>query len=158
MPRTLLVCAGLLAGCAAGGAPPSDSCAEPGAGSIDRLEIAAASSADLAGNVPASFTALDDGDGVPLVAGGQGANMIGFVFRVSGATAPSCLGQRTVVLDGGANRVTSNTQPLTTYAQTDGTRLTEPLWLPGEYPLDFSVTVEAAQLSLTRQLHLALPK
>ena len=80
---TSFVIALALAGCADGpGAPPLDSCLVPSAGSADALEVGAASSADLAGGVPSQFAPLHDGDGMTLIRGGQGANMLGFILRL----------------------------------------------------------------------------
>jgi hypothetical protein len=93
-----------------------------------------------------------------LIAGGQGANMLGFILHVSGATAPACLGQKTTVNDTGGNRVTTASAPLATYAQPDGTRLTHPLWLPADYPASFVVTVAAGDQSVALQLHLIFPQ
>lgn len=153
--RQLFVIALALAGCADGpaGPPPPDSCLTPSAGSADTLEVGAASSADLAGTTT-PFAPLHDGDGMALIRGGQGANMLGFILHVSGASAPACLGQTTTVTDTGGVRVTSATPPLATYEQPDGTRLTKPLWMPAEYPASFVVTVGAAGQSVTLHLHL----
>jgi hypothetical protein len=147
------------AGCSAagGGAPPTDSCAGPSAGSVDALDIGAASGADLAGE-PTTFMPLGDGDGMALIRGAQGANMLGFILRVSGASAPSCLGQQTLVSDSGGARVTASSTPLLTYAQADGTRLTKPMWLPADYPLSFVVDVDAGGRTVSRHLHLDLTK
>lgn len=150
---------GFVAGCGAAGtgAPPADRCATPSSGSVDRLELGAATTDDLAGN-PTPFAPLADGGGVTLLRGAQGADMLGFVLRVSGGAAPDCLDQRTDISDTGGARVTSSATPLATYAQPDGTRLTHPLWLPAEYPLSFVVDVAAAGQSLTLHLHLNLTK
>ena len=145
----------LVCGCGRGAPPPTDSCAAPTAGSVDGVEIGAAGAADLNGQ-PSPFVALADGDGVPLVRGNQGANMIGLVYRVSGASAPTCLAQHTTVVDGSGNKITSSTPPLATYAQPDGTRITHPLWLPADYPAQFVVDVACADKSLMRYLHLLL--
>lgn len=157
MPRPLapLVLA-LAAGCSSSvGAPPTDSCAAPSSGTVDTVELGAATAGDLAGN-PTPFTALVDGGGVTLIRGAQGANMLGFILRLAGGAAPACLGQKTVVSDSGGARVTSSTAPLATYAQPDGTRLTHPLWLPADYPLSFVVDVDAAGKTLELHLHLDL--
>lgn len=138
------------------GPPPPDSCAAPSAGSIDSLEVAAASAADLAGMPATTFAPLHDGDGMALIRGAQGANMLGFILRVSGAAAPACLGQQTTVTDTGGARVTTATPPLATYAQPDGTRLTHPLWLPADYPATFVVGVAAASQAVSLHLHLLL--
>ena len=157
--RQLFVIALALAGCADGpGAPPLDSCLTPSAGSADALEVGAASSADLAGGTPTQFAPLHDGDGMALIRGAQGANMLGFILRVSGSSAPSCLGQQTIVTDTAGARITTSTPPLATYAQPDGTRLTHPLWLPADYPATFVVDVTAANQSLQLHLHLLLTK
>jgi hypothetical protein len=129
----------------------------PTAGSVDSVEIGAARAGDLKGQ-PTPFAPLADGDGVPLVVGNQGGNMIGLVYRVGGAAAPSCLAQRTTIVDGGGAKIASSTPPLATYAQPDGTRLTKPLWLPADYPSQFVVDVACADKSLTRHLHLLLPQ
>ncbi len=150
---TLAIC---VAGCGpAPLAPRTDSCATPSAGSIDTLELGGATTTDLAGGM-SPFAPLSDGDGVMLIRGGQGATMIGLVLRVSGASAPSCLGQSTVITDSAGARVTSASPPLATYAQPDGTRLTKPLWLPADYPSTFVVTTTAANQSLALHLHVLL--
>lgn len=135
------------------GPPPPDTCTSPSTGSVDSVELGAASAADLAGH-PSSFAPLHDGDGVTLLRGGQGATMLGFILRVSGAAAPSCLGQQTAITDPAGARVTGSTAPLTTYAQPDGTRLTKPIWLPADYPATFVVNTSAGGQSVSLQLHL----
>jgi hypothetical protein len=156
--RQLLVIALFVVGCDAGaGPPPTDSCATPSAGSADTLEVGAASSADLTG-MPTAFAPLSDGDGMALIRGPQGANMIGLVLRVSGSAAPACLGQQTTVTDTGGARITAASPPLATYAQPDGTRLTHPLWLPADYPATFVVSVAAGGQAVTLHLHLLLAK
>ncbi|MGZ3406989.1 MAG: hypothetical protein ACXVAN_11135 [Polyangia bacterium] len=162
MPRISLLFAFTFAGalgCGPGAntPPPTDSCATPSSGSVDAVEIGAASSADLAGQ-HTTFTPLADGDGMSLIYGGQGATMLGFILRVTGASAPSCLGQQTIISDTGGARVTGSTAPLTTYAQPDGTRLTKPIWLPAEYPATFVVDTSAGGKSVTVHLHLLLAK
>ena len=143
-------------GCDAGpGAPPTDSCAMPSAGSVDSLELGAATMGDLTG-MPTAFAPLHDGDGMALIRGAQGANMLGFILRVSGSSAPSCLGQQTIVTDTAGARITTSTPPLATYAQPDGTRLTHPLWLPADYPTTFVVSVAAGGQTATLHLHLLL--
>jgi hypothetical protein len=149
----LAICA---VGCGPGAnAPPPDSCAAPSSGSIDSLEVGAATATELAGG-SSPFSPLHDGDGMTLIRGGQGASMLGFVLRVSGASAPSCLGQSTTVTDTTGGRVTAATPPLATYAQPDGTRLTKPMWLPADYPANFVVSVTAGNQALTLRLHLLL--
>jgi len=133
-------------------APAVDSCAAASPGSVDSLELGAGVPAAFGSEPP--FMPLADGDGMQLVRGGQGANMLGFVLRVSGATAPSCLQQQTTVTDGSGVRVTGSTTPLATYAEPDGTRVTKPLWMPAEYPATFVVSVTAADQSLALHLHL----
>jgi hypothetical protein len=136
--------------------PATDSCASPSSGSVDSVELGGTTSADLNGGVPATFTPLHDGDGMSLVHGGQGATMLGFVLRVTGASAPSCLGQQTSVTDTDGARVTASTAPLTTYAQPDGSRETHPIWLPADYPATFVVTSAATGQSVAVHLHLLL--
>ena len=157
MPRLVTLALALAAlGCGpAPSAPPPDSCAAPSGGSIDTLELGAATSTDLAGGTTA-FAPLHDGDGVTLIRGGQGANMLGLKLRISGASAPTCLGQSTVISDTTGARITSASAPVATYDQPDSTRVTKPIWLPGAYPSTFVVTVMAGGQSLTLHLHLAL--
>ena len=157
MPRAAAIALAIcLAGCGPGAAaPPTDSCATPSGGSIDTLELGGATNTDLAGGM-SPFAPLHDGDGVMLIRGGQGATMIGLVVRVSGASAPTCLGQATAVTDGAGARITGATPPLATYAQPDGTRLTKPLWLPADYPSTFLVSTTAASHTLALHLHLLL--
>lgn len=144
------------AGCGpAPNAPPPDSCATPSAGSIDTLELGTATTTDLSGGT-SPFAPLHDGDGVALIRGAQGANMLGFKLRVSGASAPSCLGQTTTITDTSGGRVTGSSPPLATYAQPDGTRVTKPMWLPADYPANFIVSVTAAGQSISLHLHLLL--
>lgn len=159
LPLLLLVAAGgpfAVAGCSHGAPPATDSCATAGAGTVDSVQVGAAGANDLAGQ-PSAFVALSDGDGVPLIHGNQGANMIGLVYRVFGAAAPACLGQRTQIVDGSGAPITSSTPPLATYAQPDGTRLTRPLWLPADYPMQFVVDVTCADKALSLHLHLLAP-
>lgn len=137
-------------------APAPDECTTATAGSVDSVELGAANLDDLAGQ-STPFVPLADGDGVPLIRGGQGATMIGLRLRVTGAQAPDCLMQRTVVTAPTGDKITSSSPPLRTYAQPDGTRVTNALWLPADYPMQFTVDVTAADRSLTRQLHLATP-
>ena len=146
--------------CSAGApsAPPLDRCDSATTGGVDAVEIGVATEAELSGNPPPVFTPLAEGDGVPLLQGSQGAYMVGFVYRVSGAAAPACLGQKTVVNDTSGMRITGASVPLKTYPQPDGTRITAALWMPAEYPTTFSVTVDAVDKSLTRHLHLNLVK
>lgn len=149
-----LVVGGTLGGCGAGGGPPpTDACAMATPGSVDAVDLAAAGPGDLAG-MPSPFVPLADGDGVPLIRGSQGAYMIGVMLRVSGAQAPDCLMQRTVVTSTSGDKVTSASPPLRTYLQPDGTRTTHPLWLPADYPMQFVVDVDAADQALERHLHL----
>ena len=136
--------------------PTTDSCATPSSGSVDSVELGAASAADLNGGSSSPFTLLHDGDGMTLVHGGQGATMLGFTLRVTGASAPSCLGQKTTVNDADGAFVTQSTAPLTTYAQPDGSRTTHPVWMPAEYPATFVVTTAATGQSVTVHLHLLL--
>ena len=135
--------------------PPTDSCAAPSSGSLDSIELGAATTDDLAGR-PTTFAPLHDGDGMTLIRGAQGASMLGFILRVSGAAAPSCLGQQTTVYDSTGGRVTSTSTPLATYAQPDGSRLARPVWLPADYPATFVVAVAATGQSLSLHLHLVL--
>ena len=142
-------------GCEGGGGapPPLDSCVAPSAGSIDSLEVGAGVPPAFGSEPP--FAPLADGDGMTLVRGAQGANMLGFVLRVSGAAAPTCLAQQTLVTDAASGaRVSGGSAPLATYAQTDGTRVTKPLWLPATYPAMFVVSVTAANQTETLHLHL----
>jgi hypothetical protein len=137
--------------------PPTDSCAMPSSGSVDALELGAATSDDLAGH-PSLFTPLHDGDGVQLFHGAQGASMLGFILRVTGPSPPTCLGQQTMITDTTGARVTSTSTPVATYAQPDGTRLTRGVWLPADYPTSFVVAVSAGGQSLALHLHLELAK
>ncbi len=134
--------------------PPSDNCTKATPGGIDGVELGAATSADLAG-APTTFAPLHDGDGLSLLYGSQGATMLGFILRVSGDSAPACLGQQTVVDDPSGAFVTSATAPVTTYAQPDGTRVTHPMWLPAAYPPNFVVSVTALDQSLALHLHVS---
>ena len=146
----------LALGCGGGaGAPATDSCTTPSSGSVDGVELGAATPDDYAGR-PTGFAPLRDGDGMVLIRGTQGASMLGFILRVSGSSAPSCLGQETIVADAGGARVTSASAPLSTYLQPDGTRLTHALWLPADYPAAFLVSVTAGDKLLARHLHLIL--
>ena len=137
-------------------APATDSCTAPSGGSIDTLELGVATTSDLAGHM-STFVPLADGDSVTLLQGGQGAFMLGFILRVSGASAPTCLGQQTTVTDTAGNRVTAASPPLTTYPVADGTRVTHPEWMPADYPSSILVSVDAAGRSLALHLHVATP-
>ena len=134
-------------------APATDSCAAASPGVVDSLDVGAGVPPAFGSEPP--FMPLADGDAMTLVQGAQGANMLGFVLRVSGATAPSCLQQQTTVTDSDGTRVTGSTSPLATYAQPDGTRVTKPLWLPAAYPPMFVVAVTTSNQSLALHLHLS---
>jgi hypothetical protein len=163
VPRIcLFVAFAALAGapaCGPGGnlVPPTDSCATPSPGSVDAVELGAATTDDLAGH-PSLFAPLHDGDGMSLIHGSQGASMLGFILRVTGSAAPACLGQQTTITDTTGARVTSTSTPLATYAQPDGSRLTRGVWLPADYPTSFVVATSATGQSVSLHLHLQLAK
>ncbi len=151
------VAAGALSACGPPSplAPPTDRCTSPSGAAVDALTLGAGNPADLSGGM-SPFAALHDGDGMQLIHGGQGATMLGFVLDVAGAADPTCLGQTTTITDSMGGAVTASSAPLTTYAQSDGTRVTHPLWLPAAYPSDFVVATSAGGQSLTLHLHLLL--
>jgi hypothetical protein len=136
-------------------APPADACASPSGGIVDALVLGAGNPADLSGGM-SPLAPLHDGDGMQIIHGGQGATMLGFVYSVSGASMPSCLGQMLSVTDTSGTAVVASSAALTTYGETDGTRQTRPVWLPGSYPNDFVVSASAGGQSLTLHLHLLL--
>jgi hypothetical protein len=147
----------LVAGC--GPRPPvvpaTDTCDSPSpGGTVDSLVIGAGNPADLSSGMQSPFEALQDGDGVSVVRGGQGLTMLGFVFQVQGTAAPACLGQQLLVSDDGGNFVAQSGVPLTTYGQPDGSRQTHTLWLPASYPPTFVVDVKVISAEVMLHLHL----
>jgi hypothetical protein len=147
-----------LGGCSAppsGAVPATDTCTSPSGAAVDTLSLGAGNPADLTSGTESPFAPLHEGDGMLVVRGGQGASMLGFVYSLSGAAAPTCLEQSLRVTDSAGETVTASTASLTTYAQPDGTRQTHPLWLPASYPATFAVTCAAGGQAVTLHLHLA---
>src|SRR4051812_1071844 len=99
MRRKLAVLGIILAiGCgpSAPSPPPVDGCDRVGSGAAEAIEIGVAGSAELDGQ-PAPFTALVEGGAVPTIRGGQGAQMIGWRLRLSGASVPDCILEKLAV-------------------------------------------------------------
>ena len=100
----------------------------------------------------APFAPLAEGDPVHVVRGGQGASMIVLSIRVTPIAAPTCIQQRTDVLQASGARISFNAQAL----PVDGTGLGENLFFPGDYSGISTVTVRISigDTVFTRQLTL----
>jgi hypothetical protein len=127
-------CCGVLPGdsCSNPGPPPPDSCSSGQTGTVDSLEI---------GRDDDVFVAYHDGDTAKVITGGQGSTMMGVRIRLTG-TVPNCLAQTTQYLSPAQGM---SSDPVKTYAQTDGSFITKPLWIPGEFPATFDLQVTVGQ-------------
>jgi hypothetical protein len=119
------------------------------AAQVDALELGASEEA--------AFTPLADGDPVNVVVGGQGATMIIVRLRVRGAPAPLCLPQSTSVTapDDPLDVLARSDASLATNLESDGSRSTGQLLLPGRYPSPgggIAVTTRAGGQTVTRLL------
>jgi hypothetical protein len=144
-------------GCGGGGVgvPPQDWCDSPSASGIDAIELGAADPSTLAGG-RATFAPLVDGATVRLVIGGQGLAMAGWMLRLHGAAAPSCVAQMLEIhgpdASGADYEVARSAAPLSTHADGGDARVTHPLWLPGAYhdgaPIRVTATAGAASVTV----------
>ncbi|MBI4510936.1 MAG: hypothetical protein HY698_14985 [Deltaproteobacteria bacterium] len=103
--------------------PDPDSCTDPPNDvQVDAVEIGA-------GNAGSVFAPSSNGDVVPAEEGSIQAYWIGIRLRVAGASAPSCLPQKTVVKAPSGEVLVSSETPVRAYEQGDGSRITRTLWL-----------------------------
>jgi hypothetical protein len=103
------------------GLPMPDSCADGArAGTVTSLEIGG-------GGDP--FAPQADGDVTPKVIGAQGGAMVVVRVRLRGPDVPDCLAQRTIVYAGGGAELAEEPEALLTYAQPDGSRTTNALYV-----------------------------
>jgi hypothetical protein len=149
-PHLLIGALALVPGCIFGSCqnpspPPADSCTSGRAGAVDSLEI---------GDDLDPFTPYHDGDLPHVIVGGQGLTMMGIRLRMRGADVPSCIQQATHYEVGGMDTGGSDVA-VNTYAEPDGTRVTKPLWMPGEFGHDDFVIAVAGGTTTT--VHLVDP-
>lgn len=129
--------------------PTPDSCAAPGSGHPTTLV--------LGGGDP--FTPFTDGQVVELVTGGQGFLMLPVRMKLTG-DVPDCLAQSSSLIDSDRGDVGHWEQPLNTYAESDGSRTTKPLYmiLGGATVGDeMVVTVAAGGLTASARLFVHAP-
>ena len=140
----------LLTGCPTEGfgPPPADSCDVPVQSELASLEVGPGTFA----NTP--FVAWQAEDTVVMTRGGQGGDMLGVRFRITGAKLPACLQQTTVITAPGTTPRTYALS-LRTYAQADGSRQTRTWWLAEGFPEQFSLQSTAGGRMVTT--HLSLP-
>lgn len=153
--------AGCLNPCAP--SPPTNSCGNPEHAVIDSIAIGPGEAYGGA----SLFRAWQDGDGVKVVEGGQGAHMIVARIEVTGS-AGRCLSQNTVVRDEQGKEIAGELAPVEAGPATDargapipGTVDSYPIFLPGAYPLDegthLRVTATSGGHSVTRTLVIVSP-
>lgn len=125
--------------------PPNnnlDRCDNPTTATVDSIEVASVSS----DRVPAEvlpFTPASDGDGIFIVRGFQGADMVGVRFRFRGGGDPDCVNVQ-VALRRGSLEVASDEVALDTQPTPEG-QVSSVLWLQGDYqPGALEVSVSAA--------------
>ena len=131
--RVLLFCAPILAlpilGCITGPGcnPDGDGAPEPDRCSDGVTEAAGVVVQTVPRTEP--FRPYAEGDGIEIVGGGQGANMVAVRIRLVGDAAPSCIAQTTEIRDADGAGLGMLNVPIRTYQQPDGSRLTEDMWI-----------------------------
>jgi hypothetical protein len=75
------------------------------------------------------FMPWSDGAVAPVVTGPQGGAMIGLRLRIGGPSMPACLPHQTTAANKGDGELARVSQPIKTYAEPDGSRVTKTLWL-----------------------------
>src|SRR5260370_42467282 len=107
-----LFLASLSSGCPSGGPPSADRCSPGSTSGIDSLQIGPSHPGD---EETSGFAAYHDGDPGDYALGGQGLSMLRLRLRVTGAAAPACLAQMSIV--SGRDLGGSDSVPRTTYLQ-----------------------------------------
>jgi hypothetical protein len=126
-----------------GGPPPPDTCDTAGTTGITSIEIGAPASG--------AFQPYTDDQIVMYQTGGQGSTMLPVRLRFNGSNLPSCVPESAMVSYAG-NPIASDANPVKTYAESDGTRTTKPIYLVigfGAPPIGSQVIVSATVGSLT---------
>lgn len=117
----VLLIAACLAGCPGPTTPPApDVCDTPvdGAG-VATIEI---------GPNEDTFRPFAQNEAVALVQGGQGGSMLPLRLRLTGTSVPECIAQATSV-SYDMQTLASDSAPLRTYAESDGSRTTKALFV-----------------------------
>lgn len=132
---------------------PAGSCADPAPATITGVEASRGSDGSSAdGGVP--FSALSDGDDVPLVRGLQGADMVVIALRVTGLDADRCVPQQTTVDDASGNHVARLVRPVLFRATAPGMAESRTLYLPGEFVRGpHTLTVRVGAATFTRRIN-----
>lgn len=134
--------------------PPNnnlDRCENPTTATVDSIEVASVSSDRMAAET-LPFTRASDGDGLFIVRGFQGADMVGIRFRFRGGGDPDCVNVQ-VALRSGRDEIASDEVALDTHATPEG-QVSSVLWLQGNYqpgPLEVSVTAAGKKTTVTFQ-------
>jgi hypothetical protein len=151
-----LIAMSLLAACGPPSGPPKpDSCKGARADGITSLTIGPKKLVDSS-----PFREWSDGDAPTTAYGGQGAPMLVLRIDVAGDAPPSCLSQDTEVwvsnqsYPDGKERLGGDSTPRKTYAQLDGSRATDDVYVVMDYSssANLSVTTRVGALSVTRTL------
>lgn len=146
----------LLSACGPPSGPPAaDSCNGASSDGVTSLSIGPSKERD------AVYRPFSDGEQAPLVSGGQGARMLVVRLAVAGPNPPSCLTQFTQVSgvqsDGSSIGLGHDAVPRKTYAQPDGSRVTDDLYVVLDYFSSPSMAVSATVGALSDTRHLGAP-
>jgi hypothetical protein len=152
-----LIAMSLLAACGPSGPPSPDSCDGARADGITSLSIGPSKA--VGGD---KFQPWTDGQMAHFVSGGQGFPMLVVRVDVAGPSPPSCLLQQTVVKASnyygpGGEQVGHDSVPRKTYAQPDGSRATDDIYVVVDYDYNqgYEITTTVGSMTVTRQLGMA---
>ena len=127
------------------------SCGASTAGPVSAIEVGASTALPL--DDAGAFAPLADGDTVRVEVGFQGSPMLVLALRVVGGNGQTCVQQRTDVVDEAGGRVSYNALAQRFTPMADGTAVTPPIFLPGEYASGFvTVRVALGGVTLSRRL------
>jgi hypothetical protein len=132
----IAVALGTTSGCGGGcnGGFVTDSCDTPAVGASVMLEIGSVEDGP--------FNPWAEGQVVPAVFGSQGGTMIPVALRLRGPDVPSCLAQDTRVLHyTDRELIDSNSSPVRTYSQDDGSRTTKSMFMVMRYDINLGDAV-----------------
>lgn len=124
-------------GCVGGGCNggfATDTCDTPETGAAVVLELGSVEDGP--------FSPWADGQVVPAVFGSQGGTMIPVALRLRGPDVPSCVFQDSRVLHyTSLELIDSNSSPVRTYGQDDGSRTTKSMYMIMRYDTDLGDAV-----------------
>jgi hypothetical protein len=150
MRRCILVVASvLLAACPGPSGPPApDRCNNGGTSGIDTLTL---------GSGFDTWSPYANGDSPLFAVGGQGLTMLVVRLRITGAAAPACLSQTSTVQASDIHQLVGvDHVARTTYAQADGSRITQPMYivLEGFFSASSPLQLETTVGGLTQSVSL----